>query len=147
MKKKVSLPIVIAIVFIVAALVFTLAYTIAIKSMNKKLTDLNEKQQMFSNYAAVDDFLRENSFYKADTEKKELKTIEALVDSYDGRVLLLTAQEYSESEFSNSEFATFVLANGSRIVVLAEEQYKELATEENSTSAVTTEAPATTEAE
>ncbi len=147
MKKKVSLPIAIAIVLLVAALVFTLAYTVAIRSMNKKLIDLNEKQQMFSNLAAVDDFLRENSFYKADTEIKKQKTIKALVDCYDGRALLLTAQQYGESKFSNPEYATFALANGSRIVVLTEEQYNEFVKQNPTTSESSTEVPVTTETE
>lgn len=138
MKKKVSLPIVITIVLIVAALVFTLAYTIAIRSMNKKLTDLNEKQQMFSNYAAVDDFLRENCFQKADQEEKEMKTIEALVGSYKG-TYLLTAQEYKESEFAKPEYKTFVLANGSVIVALTEEQYNTLGSKVTEDEKVTTQ--------
>lgn len=146
MKKKISLPIVIAIVFLVAALVFTLAYTIAIKSMNKKLTDLNEKQQMFSNYAAVDDFLRENCSLKSDSEQKEMKTIEALVDSYQG-AYLFTAEEYNESDFSNPEYATFALANGSRIVVLTEEQYKEFTASENTTDSSAASTPVVTEEE
>ena len=134
MKKKISLPIVIAIVLLVSALVFTIAYRTAIKNMNQKLTDLNEKQQMFSNLTAVDDFVREQSYFKADEANRSLKTIEGLVEAYEGRLLLLSAEEYKESVYTTSEYIKMTIADGNVVVVLTEEQYNALE--------VPTEAPA-----
>lgn len=143
MKKKISLPIVIAIVLLVSALVFTIAYKTAIKNMNEKLTDLNEKQQMFSNLAAVDDFVREQSYFKVDQGNRSLKTIEGLVEAYEGRLLLLSSEEYKDSKFASSEYTKMTIADGNVVVVLTEEQYNAL----EASTAPSTEAPLATASE
>lgn len=143
MKKKISLPIVIAIVLLVSALVFTIAYRTAIKNMNQKLTDLNEKQQMFSNLTAVDDFVREQSYFKVDEADRSLKTIEGLVEAYEGRLLLLSPDEYKESVYTASEYTKMTIADGNVVVVLTEEQYNALEV----TTEAPTEVPAETSAE
>ncbi|MBR3971338.1 MAG: hypothetical protein IKJ83_00405 [Ruminococcus sp.] len=139
MKKKISLPIVIAIVLLVSALVFTIAYRTAIKNMNEKLTDLNEKQQMFSNLAAVDDFVREKSFFEVDETNRSLKTIEGLVEAYEGRLLLLSSDEYKDSEYASAEYTKMTIADGNVIVVLTEDQYSALVTPTEASTEVPTE--------
>ena len=126
MKKKISLPIVIAIVLIVSALVFSLAYMMATKAMNKKLKDLGEKQSMFSTLADVDRFVRENSDYPIDEENLRECYIHGYADAFDGRVLHLSAEEYKDSTYAQAGYKVMTIADGCVIVVLTEDQYLEL---------------------
>jgi len=126
MKKKVSLPIVIAIVFIVAAIVFSLAFVIARNNMNKKLKDLNEKQAMFSALADADNIIRENSFYTPDEEKLREEIIEGYIEGYEGRILYLEQEEYKNSKFAAPEYKSEALADGMVAVFLTEAQYDAL---------------------
>ena len=126
MKKKISLPIVVAIVLLVSALVFTLAYVIATNNFNKKLNDLAEKQAMFGALADVDNFVRENCEYDADEYELQGKTIEGLVSAYNGRVVYLSAEKFKGSKYESMNCKTMSVADGSLIVVLTEAQYKEL---------------------
>ena len=139
MKKKISLPIVIAIVLLVSALVFTIAYRTAIKNMNEKLTDLNEKQQMYSNLAAVDDFVRENSFYDADEGRVSHELCAGLVEAYNGSVLFLTAEEFRDSVYTGNEYIKMTVADGNVIVVLTPEQFGAVQTATEAPSSVSAE--------
>lgn len=125
MKKKISLPVVIAIVLVVSALVFTLAYVIATNNMNKKLNDLAEKQAMFGALADVDSFVRENCEYDAKEDDLQEKTVEGMVKAYDGRVIHLTSEEYKGSKYESMNCKTMTVSDGCVIVVLTEAQYKE----------------------
>ena len=126
MKKKISLPVVIAIVLVVAALVFSLGYVIATNSMNRKLNNLAEKQAMFGALADVDSFVRENCEYDANEDDLQEKTVDGMVKAYNGRVLHLTADEYKGSKYESMECKTMTVSDGCVIVVLTEAQYKEL---------------------
>lgn len=126
MKKKISLPIVIAIVFIVSAIVFSVAYVSATKSMNKKLKDLGEKQSLFSSLADVDRFVRENSFYSVAEDELQESAIYGYVEAYDGRVLIMTAEEFSESIYNADGYKIMTISDGCVLVVLTEEQYESL---------------------
>ena len=126
MKKKISLPVVIAIVLVVSALVFTLAYVIATNNMNKKLSDLAEKQAMFGALADVDNFVRENCEYDADEDARQENSIDGLIKTYDGRVVRLTSEEYKGSKYESMNCKTMTVSDGCVIVVLTEAQYKEL---------------------
>ena len=83
MKQKVSLPIAVAIALIAAALAFSLAYIIATNSMNKKLTDLGEKQSMFSTLSEADRFCREKSFFDVDEEILTTELCRAYAKAYE----------------------------------------------------------------
>lgn len=124
MKKKISLPIVITIALIVAAIAFSLAYIIATNSMNAKLTDLGEKQALFSTLSEVDNFAREKSFYEVDEEILTEELCRAYAKAYDGRAIFLTPNEVEDSPYTvNTEYTVLKLADGSAIVILTEEQY------------------------
>lgn len=124
MKKKISLPITITISLICAAIAFSLAYIIATKSMNAKLTDLGEKQALFSTLSEVDNFAREKSFYDVDEEILTEELCLAYAEAYEGRVLFLTADEYEGSVYEEStDYTILKLADGNVFVVLTEEQF------------------------
>lgn len=144
MKKKISLPVVITIALVCATIAFSLAYIIATKSMNAKLTDLSEKQALFSTLSEVDNFVREKSYYDVDEEILTEELCRAYAKAYDGRVIYLTAEEYSQqSDTFGTEYTVLTLADGSVLVVLTEEQYSavaegpgaEVATEDTASSA------------
>ena len=126
MKKKISLPVVIAIVLVVSALVFTLAYMIATNNMNKKLSGLAEKQALFGALADVDSFVRENCEYDVDEDDRQENTVDGLIASYNGRVVRLTSEEYKGSKYESMNCKTMTVSDGCVIVVLTEAQYKEL---------------------
>ena len=126
MKKKISLPIVITIVLLVAAIVFSAAYMIATNSMNRKLKDLGEKQSMFSILADVDSFVREKSYYKPEQTDVEQQAVKGYIEGYDGRVLWLSSEEYENSKYESAEYMAKGFADGSVVVVLTEEQYNAL---------------------
>ena len=127
MKKKISLPIAVAIALLTAAVAFSVAYISATKSMNKKLTDLGEKQAMFSTLTDVDSYVREKSYFDADEDTLTQSLVEGYVNGYEGRVLLLTAEQYKGSEYEKSEYTKMNVADGCVVVILNEEQYTALA--------------------
>lgn len=138
MKKKISLPMVITIALIAAAIAFSLAYIIATGTMNARLTDLSEKQALFSTMADVDNYVREKSRYQADEEKLTEELCRGYAAAYEGRVLYLTAEEYKDSVYSTeSGYTVLMLADGSAMVVLTEEQYTDTAQTVTSSEAVT----------
>lgn len=131
MKKKISLPIVISVVLIVAAVAFSAAYMIATAAINAKLTDLGEKQAMFSTLSDVDSYVREKSYYDANEEYLASKLCEGYAEGYEGRVLYLTAEEYENSDLTpENGYTVLVLADRSAMVVLTQEQYELLYTAE-----------------
>ncbi|MBQ2944540.1 MAG: hypothetical protein IJD93_07630 [Ruminococcus sp.] len=134
MKKKFSLPIVIAIALVSAAIAFSLAYIISTSAMNSRLTDLSKKQALFSTMADVDSFVRDKSYYEIDKEILTEELCRGYAAAYSGRVLYLTAEEYAESEYTaDAGYTVLTLADKSALVVLTEEQYNAL----NSTEVVT----------
>ncbi len=128
MKKKFSLPIVITIALVSAAVAFSLAYIISTSAMNARLTDLSKKQALFSTMADVDSFVRDKSYYEINKEKLTEELCRGYAEAYEGRVLYLTAEEYKESGYTSEEgYTVLVLADSSALVVLTEEQYEALA--------------------
>lgn len=140
MKKKISLPIVIAIALLVAAITFTIAYVSATKAINKKLTDLGQKQAMFSTLADIDNNMREKSSFDIDEDYLTQKLVEGYVNGYNGRALLLTAQEYKGSEYEKAEYEKMTIADGCVIVIFTEEQYEALNTQATEPATEETEA-------
>lgn len=128
MKKKISLPITITIALICAAVAFSLAYIISTKTMNSKLTDLGEKQALFSTLAEADSFVREKSYYDVDEEILTEELCRAYAKAYDGRVIYLTANEYKDSPYTvDTEYTVLKLADGNVLVILTQEQYNAVA--------------------
>lgn len=127
MKKKFSLPIVITIALISATVAFSTAYIIATGAMNARLTDLSKKQALFSTMADADSFIREKSYYQVDKDVLTQELCKGYAQAYDGRVIYLTAEEYKDSGYTSEEgYTVLVLADGSAMVVLTEEQYEAL---------------------
>lgn len=125
MKKKLSLPIVIAIALVSAAVAFSLAYIISTSAMNSKLTDLGKKQALFSTMADVDSFVRDKSYYEIDKEILTEELCRGYAAAYSGRVLYLTEEEYAQSEYtSDAGYTVLVLADKSALVVLTQQQYE-----------------------
>ncbi|MGN0452650.1 MAG: hypothetical protein ACI4GZ_02490 [Ruminococcus sp.] len=125
MSKKVSLPLVIAISLVAAAIAFSLGYVVATSSANKKLTDLSEKQALFTTLADVDSYVREK--YEGKIDKKELsdKLLEAYAEAFGGQVIYLSAEEYRGSEYTaQNGYTVLPLADGSAVVVLNSAQYE-----------------------
>ena len=128
MKKKISLPIVITIALISAALSFSLAYIISTSAMNAKLTDLSKKQALFSTMADVDSFVREKSYFEIEKEKLTEELCRGYARAYEGRVLYFTAEEYENCEYtSEAGYTVLVLADSSALVILTQEQYEAMA--------------------
>ncbi len=127
MKKKISLSIVVTIALVVAAIAFSLAYVIATASMNAKLTDLGQKQALFSTLSDVDSFVREKSYHNMDQAKLSQELCRGYAEASEGRLLYLTAEEYKESEYTaDNGYTVLILADSSALVVLTQEQYEAL---------------------
>lgn len=140
MKKKFSLPIVITIALVTAAVAFSLAYIISTSAMNAKLTDLSKKQALFSTMADVDSFVRDKSYYEINKEKLTEELCRGYAEAYEGRVIYLTAEEYKDSGYTSEDgYTVLVLADSSALVVLTEEQYEALAPVNTSESQTQTE--------
>ena len=134
MKKKISLPIVITIALICSAIAFSLAYVIATASINAKLTDLGEKQALFSTLSDVDSYVREKSYYDIDEGKLTQELCRGYAQASQGRVLYLTAQEYQDSGYTaEAGYTVFVLADSSAMVVLTQEQFEALSSTQAAT--------------
>ena len=148
MKKKISLPIVITIALIVAAITFSLGFIIARNSINSKLTDLAEKQAMFSTLSEVDNFAREKSFFDTDEEILTESLCRAYAEAYEGRVLYLTAQEFEGSVYETStDYTVLKIADGNVIVVLTQAQFEAAAVTPDKPVDETVATQSTTEAE
>ncbi len=121
MKKKVSLPIVLCIAFLVAAVAFSLGYVASTVAVNKKITDLSEKHKMFTKLAAVDNSVRQNYGGKIDEEKLSDSLCRAYAESMGDKVLYLSKDEYKDSEYYKSKSPNvFELSDNSAIVILQE---------------------------
>ncbi|MBQ9742284.1 MAG: hypothetical protein IJV88_01235 [Ruminococcus sp.] len=121
MKKRIPISIVIAIALLAAAIAFSAAYIIATSSMNAKLTDVNEKQEMFSTLADVDSFVREKYNGEIDEEKLSQQLCEGYAEAFDGQVIYLTADEVKDSEYTEENgYQVLPLPDGSAVVISAE---------------------------
>ena len=131
-----------------AAIAFSLAYIIATNSMNKKLTDLGEKQALFTTLSEVDSFAREKSFYDVDEEILTIELCSAYARAYDGRAIFLTPDEFEGSVYeTDTSYTVLKLADGSALVILTQEQYEAVAVTPDSPAEETTAPADTTTAE
>lgn len=123
MKKKVTLPIVITIALITATLTFSAAYLLATGVINKKLTDLGEKQALFSTLSDVDSYVREKYQGEIDEAKLTEELCRGYAEAFDGELLYLTAEEYKNSDYNaENGYLVLELSDGSAMVVLSEGQ-------------------------
>lgn len=123
MKKKISLPIVIAIALVVAAIAFSVAYMISTSTMNAKLTDLSQKQALFSTLSDVDSYVREKYTGEIDEQKLTHELCEAYANSIGGSVIYVDSEDAEESEYTaENGYTVMKLSDGSLIVVLSNEQ-------------------------
>ena len=119
MSKKISLPVVITAVLITAAIAFSAAYIVSYFTFNKDLTELAEKQAMFSSLSEVDGFVREKYQGDKDEEAIQRAVCKAYCDALGKDVLYLTAEEYKESDYKPSNgYVVDVLSNGDAVVIL-----------------------------
>ncbi len=137
MKKKISLPIVITIAFVAAAIAFSLAYIIATASINAKLTDLGQKQALFGTLSDVDSYVREKSYHNIDQGKLSQELCRGYAEASEGRLLYLTAEEYEESGYTVEDgYTVLILADSSALVVLTEAQYEAISASQPQTESV-----------
>lgn len=123
MKKKISLPIVIAITLVTAAIVFSVAYLISTSSMNAKLTDLSQKQALFSTLSDVDGYVREKYKGEIDEQKLTHDLCEAYARSIGDSVIYVDSEHASDTEYTaENGYTVMRLSDGSLIVVLSDEQ-------------------------
>ncbi len=119
MKKKISLPIVITVALLVAAIAFSVAFIVARASFNSELQQLSQKQAMFGNLADIDRWVREN--YEGDIDEDTLnrELCKAYADAIGGDVLYVKAEDFDEAEYKNGEnCVTYPLSNGDTMVIL-----------------------------
>lgn len=123
MNKKISLPIVIAITLVTAAIVFSVAYLISTSSMNAKLTDLSQKQALFSTLSDVDGYVREKYTGEIDEQKLTHDLCEAYARSIGGCVIYVDSEDASDTEYTaENGYTVMILSDGSLVVVLSDEQ-------------------------
>lgn len=121
MKKQISLPIVLTIAFLVAAVAFSAGYVVSVLNTNMKIKDISEKQKLFTKLAAVDNYVRQN--YEGEIDKDELadSLCRAYAEAVGDEVLYLTKDEYKESQYYKSKSPNvFELSDNSAIVILSE---------------------------
>lgn len=97
MGKKVSIGMVIALIAITAAITFTLSYNIAMSKFNETVVDVNERQQMYTKLAAIDQRVRQNYLGEID----ETKLDDGICTGYfaglsDSKGQYLSAEKYKD---------------------------------------------------
>ena len=100
MKKKVSIPVLVTVALIAAALAFSAAYIIATESTNAQLADYSEKQAMYSS-----------------------------LSNFDGEVKYLTAEEFEAGSYTEADGYTVVKLSDGAVIVISENSEKPLTTQ------------------
>ncbi len=119
MKKKISLPIVITIVLLVAAITFSIAYTVARTSFNKELQQFSEKQAQFNTLADVDRWVRGTYTGEIPEEKLTSELCKAYADAIGPDVLYFTAEEFDSKRYVDGKNCeTYPLSNGDVMVIM-----------------------------
>lgn len=100
-KKGVPLGVTVTIAAICSAIAFSGAYVYAMHTFNSKVTDLNEKQRMFTKLYEVDSAVREN--YKGSIDEETLR--ESLSSTYvksvdNDNILYVPESDYNEGKYS-----------------------------------------------
>lgn len=119
MKKKISLPIVITVALLAAAIAFSAAFIIARASFNSELHQLSEKQALFGNLADIDRWVRENYSGTINEETLIRELCKAYADAIGGDVLYVKAEDFDEAKYKKGEnCAVYPLSNGDTMVIL-----------------------------
>jgi carboxyl-terminal processing protease len=116
-KKGVSVGVTIALCAVCAAVAFSIAYIYAMNTFNSKVTDLSEKQAMFTKLYEVDSAIREN--YGGDISEEELQ--EALASTYvknidRDNILYVPEKEYDADKYSK-EYKSYKISDGSYVLI------------------------------
>lgn len=116
-KKGVSVGLTVTIAAICSAIAFSGAYVYAMHTFNSKVTDLNEKQRMFTKLYEVDSAVREN--YKGSIDEETLR--ESLSSTYvksvdNDNILYVPESDYNEGKYSK-DYKSFKISDGSYVLI------------------------------
>ena len=116
-KKGVPVGLTVAIAAICSAIAFSGAYVYAMHTFNSKVTDLNEKQRMFTKLYEVDSAVREN--YKGSIDEETLR--ESLSSTYvksvdNDNILYVPESDYNEGKYSK-DYKSFKISDGSYVLI------------------------------
>lgn len=116
-KKCVPLGVTVTIAAICSAIAFSGAYVYAMHTFNSKVTDLNEKQRMFTKLYEVDSAVREN--YKGSIDEETLR--ESLSSTYvksvdNDNILYVPESDYNEGKYSK-DYKSFKISDGSYVLI------------------------------
>ncbi|MDD6530844.1 MAG: hypothetical protein PUF23_00625, partial [Ruminococcus sp.] len=116
-KKGVPLGVTVTIAAICSAIAFSGAYVYAMHTFNSKVTDLNEKQRMFTKLYEVDSAVREN--YKGSIDEETLR--ESLSSTYvksvdNDNILYVPESDYNEDKYSK-DYKSFKISDGSYVLI------------------------------
>ena len=95
MNKKISLGAALAYMAIIAAVVFSLTMLYSMQLFNARVTDLTEKERLYSKLAEIDRFVRENNY----GEINENELIEGLANGYIASLGDVQAQYLSNEQY------------------------------------------------
>lgn len=116
-KKGVPVGLTVTIAAICSAIAFSGAYVYAMHTFNSKVTDLNEKQRMFTKLYEVDSAVREN--YKGSIDEETLR--ESLSSTYvksvdNDNILYVPESDYNEGKYSK-DYKSFKISDGSYVLI------------------------------
>lgn len=116
-KKGVPVGVTVTVAAICSAIAFSGAYVYAMHTFNAKVTDLSEKQAMFTKLYEVDSAVREN--YNGDIDEEALK--DALVSSYvksidEDNIIYVPESQYDEEKYAK-DYKSFKISDGSYVVI------------------------------
>ena len=116
-KKVVPVGLTVTIAAICSAIAFSGAYVYAMHTFNSKVTDLNEKQRMFTKLYEVDSAVREN--YKGSIDEETLR--ESLSSTYvksvdNDNILYVPESDYNEGKYSK-DYKSFKISDGSYVLI------------------------------
>lgn len=116
-KKGVSVGATVTVAALCSAVAFSGAYIYAMNTFNSKVTDLSEKQEMFTKLYEVDSAVREN--YNGDIDEESLR--DALVSAYaksidKDNIIYVPESQYDEEKYKN-DYKSFKISDGSYIVI------------------------------
>lgn len=119
--KKISLGITIAALFVVAALVYSLGYNMAMRKFNSIVGYAQEKQKMYSQLSEVDYNVRESYIGEIDEDKLFDATCVGYIKGLsDSNAKFLSSADYkaykSEQESLSGDVETGALENGTAVI-------------------------------
>lgn len=116
-KKGVPVGLTVTIAAICSAIAFSGAYVYAMHTFNSKVTDLNEKQRMFTKLYEVDSAVRENYKGSIDEETLRESLSSAYVKSVDNdNILYVPESDYNEGKYSK-DYKSFKISDGSYVLI------------------------------